>query len=228
MTIEVVRSLEGEEGTDAYHHGTEHFVADVEVVMRIARPVPSENAVVRVVGRIFWRQGAKGGPSFHTLEDEVRTKTLAAFHAETPGADVVFLLDALLLHLFVGPLDRNAMIAGESFHPPLVFVGPLGQSLFGYGIQPMHVAEEVDDVLGPRQQGQVALDDDAIETVVYKSQQAAKQLGEGFHRSPPGNLLGTRSSGRGPGGIQRVADDERLPRDVFGIPLSAQSTLPSV
>src|SRR6516225_9375780 len=68
MTIEVVRSLEGEEGTDAYRKGTEHFVADVEVVMRIARPVPSENAVVRVVGRIFWRQGAEGGPSFHTLE----------------------------------------------------------------------------------------------------------------------------------------------------------------
>ena len=31
----------------------------------------------------------------------------------------------------------------------------------------MHVAEEVDDVLGPCQQGQVALDDDAVETVVY-------------------------------------------------------------
>jgi hypothetical protein len=27
---------------------------------------------------------------------------------------------------------------------------------------------------GPRQQGQVVLDDDAIETVVYESQQAAK------------------------------------------------------
>jgi hypothetical protein len=31
----------------------------------------------------------------------------------------------------------------------------------------MHVAEEMDDVLRPRQQGQVTLNDDAIETVVY-------------------------------------------------------------
>jgi len=34
-----------------------------------------------------------------------------------------------------------------------------------------------------RQVRQVALDDDAVETVVYKSRQAAEQLAEGFHRS---------------------------------------------
>ena len=47
MTIEVVRSLEGEEGTDAYHQGTEHFVADVEVVMRIARRLSLANSKLR-------------------------------------------------------------------------------------------------------------------------------------------------------------------------------------
>jgi len=46
----------------------------------------------------------------------------------------------------------------------------------------VHVAEEMDDVFRPRQQRQVSLDDDAVETVVYKSQQAAKQLVEEFHR----------------------------------------------
>jgi len=40
------------------------------------------------------------------------------------------------------------------------------------------VAEEMDDVLGSRQQRQVALEDDAIETVVYPGEQAAKQLAE--------------------------------------------------
>jgi len=49
----------------------------------------------------------------------------------------------------------------------------------------VHVAEEMDDVLGPREQGKVALNDDAIETVVYKPEQAAKQLVKGLHRSSP-------------------------------------------
>jgi len=75
------------------------------------------------------------------------------------------------------------MVAGESFHPTLILLGSLGQNLLGDGINPMHVAEEMHDVLGPRQQRQVSLDDDAVETVVYKSQQAAEQLAEGFHRS---------------------------------------------
>jgi len=53
------------------------------------------------------------------------------------------------------------------------------QGLPGEGIDPVHVAEEMDDVLGPRPRRQVALDDDAVETRVYKSQQAAEQLAEG-------------------------------------------------
>jgi len=128
---------------------------------------------------------------FHALEDEVHAEALAPLHAEAVGTDVVFLLDALLLHLFVRPLDGNAVVAREGFHPLLILVGPLGQNLLGDGINPMHVAEEIDDVLRPRQQRQVALNDDAVETVVYKSQQAAKQLGEGFHRFSPGSLLAT-------------------------------------
>jgi hypothetical protein len=31
----------------------------------------------------------------------------------------------------------------------------------------VHVAEEIDDVLGTREQREIALDDDAIKTVVY-------------------------------------------------------------
>ena len=58
----------------------------------------------------------------------------------------------------------------------------------------------MDDVLGPRQKRQVALDDDAIETVVYKGEQAAKQRAERFHRSSPFvDLVSTpRSLNRGP------------------------------
>jgi hypothetical protein len=49
----------------------------------------------------------------------------------------------------------------------------------------MHSAEKMHDVFGPGQQRQVPLDDDAEETVLYKNQEAFKELREGFHRSPP-------------------------------------------
>jgi len=63
----------------------------------------------------------------------------------------------------------------------IVLGGPLPQDLFGDGPDTVYVAEEVHDVFGPRQQREVAADDDAVETVVYQCQQAAKELGELFH-----------------------------------------------
>ena len=63
----------------------------------------------------------------------------------------------------------------------------------------MDVAEEVDDALGAGEQGQMAEDDDTIETVVYQGQQAAKQLCEGLHRFLPLILASrTRSSDKEP------------------------------
>jgi hypothetical protein len=53
----------------------------------------------------------------------------------------------------------------------------------------MHVAEEMDDMLGSGQQRQVALNDDPVKTVIYKNQEALKELREGFHRSPPTEVL---------------------------------------
>jgi hypothetical protein len=47
------------------------------------------------------------------------------------------------------------------------------------------IAEEMDDVLLARQERQVALNHDPIETVIYKDEQAAKQRADGFHRSSP-------------------------------------------
>jgi hypothetical protein len=49
----------------------------------------------------------------------------------------------------------------------------------------MQVAEKMHDVFGTAEQGHVSLDDDAIETVIYKNQETCKKLREGFHRSPP-------------------------------------------
>ena len=44
------------------------------------------------------------------------------------------------------------MVARESFHPLLVLVGPLGQSLFGDGVDAVHVAKKINDVLGTGEQ----------------------------------------------------------------------------
>jgi GxxExxY protein len=52
----------------------------------------------------------------------------------------------------------------------------------------MHVPEEMHDVFGPGQQWQVPLDDDAVETVIYKDQEAFKKLRKGFPRSPPSDV----------------------------------------
>ncbi len=74
----------------------------------------------------------------------------------------------------------------------------------------VHVAEEMDDVLGSRQQREIALDDDAIETVIYKGEQAAKQLAKGFHRSSPLMLAtATRSCVRRL--VETTSFDDRYP-----------------
>jgi hypothetical protein len=110
------------------------------------------------------------------------------------GPDVVFLEDP-----FFGPLHTDVAFLGEGLHPAVIIVGPLTQDLLADGVDLVEVTEEVDDVLGAGEQGQMTEDDDTVETVVYQGQQAAKQLCEGFHRSPPVVLASvTRSSARRP------------------------------
>jgi hypothetical protein len=90
------------------------------------------------------------------------------------------------------------MVAGKGIHPTVILVGPLAQNIFGDGAGLVHVAKEMDNIFRPGQQGNVPQDDDAVETVVYKSQQAAKQLCEGFHRPSPETCsqLDHRTGGR--------------------------------
>ena len=107
-------------------------------------------------------------------------------HAGAVRPDVVFSLEAFRLEgLVVGPFDRDAVVARKRLDPLLILLRAFGQRLFGDRVDLVHIAEEMDDVRRPRQQGKVALNDDAIETVVYKPEQAAKQLVKGFHRSSP-------------------------------------------
>src|SRR5207247_5805416 len=48
-TVDGGRGLERKEGAGAHYHGAEHFVADVDVVMRVAGAVHSEAAVIGLV-----------------------------------------------------------------------------------------------------------------------------------------------------------------------------------
>jgi len=93
-----------------------------------------------------------------------------------------------------------------AFHPSPILQGSLGQDLRGDRILTVHVTEKIHNMLGPRQQRQVALYDDAVETVIYKNQEALKELREGFHRSPP-LMFGwiPKSSVRVTGGINQPA-----------------------
>src|SRR5580698_4248521 len=105
---------------------------------------------------------------------------IGPFHALQVRPDGIF-----LAHTLLRLQDGNLMIAGVAFHPSAVFQSAFRQDLWRDGIQAVHVAEEMDDVFGTGQQGQVPLDDDAVETVVYKNREACKKLLESFHRSPP-------------------------------------------
>jgi hypothetical protein len=128
------------------------------------------------------------------LEDEVHPEAPARFPAQAVGPDPVFVLEVLF-----GPWDRKVVVASEGLNPVLIVLGPWGQSLPRDGMDGVHhhhVAEEMHDRLGASEQGQIALEDDAVETMGYKNQQAAPQLVEGFLSS--WNLLfSTRSWDRG-------------------------------
>jgi len=52
----------------------------------------------------------------------------------------------------------------------VVVVGSLSQHFLSDGADAQHFAEEIDGILGTGQGGQVAVDDDAVETVVYEQE----------------------------------------------------------
>ena len=139
--------------------------------------------------------------------------------------------DILLAHALLRLQHRDFVVASVAFHPSPILQGSLGQDLRRNRILTMHIPEEVNNMLRPRQQRQVALDDDAVETVIYKNQEAFKELREDFHRSPP-LMFGwiPKSSARATGGINQLHRwDSALP--LLGIsraqPLAITSSAPA-
>ena len=86
------------------------------------------------------------------------------------------------------------MFARESFNPSFVFVSSLRQRFFCDRVNFLDIPKEMDHVFLSDQERQISLDDDAIEAVIYKHQQFAKQGGEQFHGDAlrEGHCIGTR------------------------------------
>ena len=109
------------------------------------------------------------------------------------------------------------MVAGVGLYPSSVFLGPFGQNWLGDRILAVHIAEEIHDMLRACQHRQVSLDHDAVETVIYKDQEAFKELRKGFHRSPPQMVwLDTKIICLATGGINPLQHPTPSPWDFKG------------
>jgi hypothetical protein len=177
MAIQIVRRLERQERRHANHHGTEMLIPNVEVVVHEPAALLRQDAVVRVLGGKLGDSGAECRSLFHALEDEVDAVAIVLLHFLQIREDEVLFPDSLF-----GPLHGNALLARERFHPPPVLGSSLPQRLFGDCPNRQNFPEEVHHLPWPGEMLQVSVDHDPIETVVYKYQQAAKQLCERFHR----------------------------------------------
>jgi len=70
------------------------------------------------------------------------------------------------------------MVASEGLDPVLVVVRPLTQGLRGDHGNTHDLSKEAHHVLGTRQTGDVAMDDNAVEAMVKECQQVTEQVDE--------------------------------------------------
>ena len=154
----------------------QNFVPNIEVVMREAAPLMSEDAVIRILRRILRHADPEGPPLFHALEDEIDPVSLLIDQAAQTRQDVI-----LLAHALFRPFDGNLMIAGKSLDPVLIISGPLTQYFLADHRDREHVPEEVDHLLRSRQSAEIAVYDDAVEAMIYKNQKITEELREQVH-----------------------------------------------
>ena len=170
----------GRKRTDAKGQGSQYRIVDVEVKMSIAASPATQDTVVGILHGIAGLKGAEGGPDLHAAQDVIDAELVLPTHPLKGRSHVI-----LLAHAFFGPLDGNPMIGSVGVHPTPIAVGALPQGLLRDGPDAVDVPEKVDNVFLAGQQRQISQDDHSVETVIYKGQQAAKELVKGFHRSAP-------------------------------------------
>src|SRR5713226_3433524 len=178
MAVEIVSSLERKERRHANHYRSEDLIADIKVVVRETAALTRQNAMVGILRGKLGNANAERAPLLHAFEDEVDAIGVVLHYAAQMGEHVI-----LLAHALLGPLDGKPVIGGVGLHPVPVLFGALTQDSLVDHRNTDDIAEKVDYLLGPRQTTQVPVDDDAVEAMVYKDKQAAKQLCERLHRS---------------------------------------------
>src|SRR5262249_13143302 len=80
MSIDPKGDGKREERADRHGHRSQDFVPVVEIVMRIARALRTDNTIVGVLGcKLRWGN-TETGSSLHALEDEVNAEAILLFH----------------------------------------------------------------------------------------------------------------------------------------------------
>ena len=123
---------------------------------------------------------------FHALEDEVNAVGVLLHHPSQMRLYVI-----LFAHALLSPFDGQFVIGGVCLHPAPVNFRALRQNRLLDDWHTEDIPEKVHHLLGARQTTQVPVDDDAVEAVVYKDKQAAKQLCERLHRPSSSDQVST-------------------------------------
>jgi hypothetical protein len=141
--------------------------------MQVPAALLSQNPMVWILGSELGNGASERGALFHALENEVDAIAAGPLHATEPRPHVILFADP-----FLRPLDGSLVIASECLYPLPVIASPLTESSFVDYRDAHHFAEKIDHLFRAGQAAQVAMDDDAVEAVVYKNEQAVEQLRE--------------------------------------------------
>ncbi len=95
MAVEIVSGLKRKKRTHPHYQRSQDFVMNVKIVMREATPLPADDAVIWISGRILRDGGPKSLALLHALEYEVYPVALVALHLIEPRLDVIILANAL-------------------------------------------------------------------------------------------------------------------------------------
>ena len=71
------------------------------------------------------------------------------------------------------------MVAGIGFHPVLVILGALAENFLAHHRKAEDLADKGNHLLRPGKPVQIAVDDDPVETVIYKNEKTAEQPNAG-------------------------------------------------
>jgi len=77
------------------------------------------------------------------------------------------------------------VVPGIGFHPVLVIIGALAENFLAHHRNAEDLADKVNHLLRSGEPVQIAVDDDPVETVIYKNEKTAEKPGEKF----PGKIM---------------------------------------